>query len=91
MVSAIVVRFHTKKTPNLKKEVFGFGVDLVSVGGFFRLSGVHLRWSFSVFFRPPLFFSRSWTLFRRPTRKKGCQKRAQSDDKGGPSALSGTC
>ena len=36
--------------------MFGFGVDLVSVGVFFRLSGVHLRWSFSVFFRPPLFF-----------------------------------
>ena len=52
MDSATVVRFHTKK-----KKKIGFGVEWVSVGGFFRLSGVHLRWSFSVFFRPPLFFA----------------------------------
>ena len=56
MDSVTVVRFHTKNTSNIKKTHLGFGVDLVSVGVFFRLSEVHLRWSFSVFFRPPFFF-----------------------------------
>ncbi len=44
-------------------------MDFVSVGVFFLLSGVHLRWSFSVLFRPPLFFVPGRYLVGQRTRK----------------------